>query len=81
MAGSQPLPEQTRFDFTGHIAVVTGAGKGIGRGTALALARAGAEVIAISRTAKDLETLREEIGCRTLQADLADAEATVNAAC
>ncbi len=45
----------------GKIAVVTGAGKGIGRATALALAREGAHVAAIARTRSDLESLAAEI--------------------
>ena len=38
-------------------ALVTGAGRGIGRACAIALAEAGARVIAVSRTAADLEQL------------------------
>jgi NAD(P)-dependent dehydrogenase (short-subunit alcohol dehydrogenase family) len=39
----------------GQVAVVTGAGKGIGAGCARALADAGAEVIAIARTQGDID--------------------------
>ena len=45
----------------GKIAVVTGAGRGLGRACALALGQAGAEVIAVSRTESELETLAGEI--------------------
>ena len=41
----------------GHVALVTGAGRGIGRGCALALAAAGARVIAVARTEADLDEL------------------------
>jgi NAD(P)-dependent dehydrogenase (short-subunit alcohol dehydrogenase family) len=39
----------------GHVAVVTGAGRGIGAGCARALAAAGAEVVAMARTRRDLD--------------------------
>ncbi len=45
----------------GLVGVVTGAGRGLGRGCALALADAGAEVVLVSRTQSDLETLAAEI--------------------
>jgi NAD(P)-dependent dehydrogenase (short-subunit alcohol dehydrogenase family) len=55
---SDTLPT-TRLD--GKVALVTGAGRGIGRGTALALAEAGAEVVGWSRTAEEIESLVVEI--------------------
>ena len=42
-------------------AVVTGAGKGIGREICLTLARAGADIFGVSRTEEDLQKLGEEI--------------------
>ena len=39
------------FDLTGKVAVVTGANTGIGQGIALALAQAGADIVAVGRTA------------------------------
>ena len=47
--------------LAGRIAVVTGASRGIGAATAKALAAAGAHVVLIARTARDLEKVEEEI--------------------
>lgn len=45
----------------GRVALVTGAGKGIGRACALALADAGADVVLAARTAADLEQVAASI--------------------
>jgi NAD(P)-dependent dehydrogenase (short-subunit alcohol dehydrogenase family) len=63
-------------NFVGKRALVTGAGKGIGREIALLLARRGATVIALSRSVEDLESLLQEMGGgEILVADLANTEA------
>lgn len=49
------------IDLKGKIALVTGASRGIGYFTALALAKAGAHVIACARTVGGLEELDDEI--------------------
>jgi L-xylulose reductase len=64
------------MEFDGKRIIVTGAGKGIGRQTAVRLAREGADVIAVSRSRADLDALADEIGSRSIAVDLADAAAT-----
>jgi len=49
------------FDLSGRVAVVTGASKGLGRSIAVALASAGSDIVAVSRTRADLEIVAEEI--------------------
>ena len=49
------------FRLDGKRAVVTGAGKGIGRGITMQLARAGADVVISSRTEDDLTSLVKEV--------------------
>jgi 3-oxoacyl-[acyl-carrier protein] reductase len=70
----------TPFSLKGKSALVTGAGKGIGRACALALARAGADLALVGRTRQTLESASREAqdrGAKTLvlEADLGDAEA------
>lgn len=66
--------------FDGKRILVTGAGKGIGRETALLLAERGAAIVALSRDPADLVSLAEATGAETHAVDLADAEATRSAA-
>ncbi len=62
------------MEIAGRRVLVTGASSGIGRACALALVRAGAEVVATARRAHLLDTLtREHPGIRTIQGDLLDA--------
>jgi 7-alpha-hydroxysteroid dehydrogenase len=69
-----------RFLMTDQVAIVTGAGRGIGAATALALAEAGADVVISARTAEQLDgvaALVEATGRRAVvvPADLSDLDA------
>jgi NAD(P)-dependent dehydrogenase (short-subunit alcohol dehydrogenase family) len=63
-------------DLSGKIALVTGASRGIGRASALALAKAGAHVLALARTVGALEELDDEIADAGGKASLIPADLT-----
>ena len=50
-----------KINLKNKYALVTGAGKGLGRACALAMAEAGATIIALSRTQSDLDKLERDI--------------------
>ncbi|UWQ79019.1 SDR family oxidoreductase [Leisingera sp. S132] len=62
------------FDLSGRTACITGASSGLGRQAAIALAAAGAQVVAVARRAEALESLCAEIGpaAAYAAADVAD---------
>ncbi|XP_007524526.1 carbonyl reductase [NADPH] 2-like [Erinaceus europaeus] len=69
-----------QLNFNGLRALVTGAGKGIGRDTVKALCKSGARVVAVSRTNEDLVSLSKECpGLEPMCVDLGDWEATEQA--
>ena len=45
------------INLKGKTALITGATKGLGRGTALAIAEAGGDIIAVGRSQNELESL------------------------
>ena len=69
-----------RFTMTDKVAIVTGAGRGIGAATAIALAQAGADVLISARTADQLGAVAKEVEAagrraEVVAADLSDLEA------
>ena len=70
-------PSKHKGTLTNTTVLITGAGRGIGRATALAFAVAGANVACLSRTYSDLESVSNEVrslGAKILifQCDVAD---------
>ena len=74
-----------RFLITDRVAVVTGAGRGIGAATAVALAQAGADVVISARTEEQLHKVAHEIEAagrraHVVPADLSDLDAAAGLA-
>jgi L-xylulose reductase len=68
------------YHFAGKMALVTGAGRGIGRATAKALVAAGAVTYGLSKTKENLDSLKSECpDIRTVCVDLSDWDATKKA--
>ena len=68
----------------GRAALVTGASSGLGKATAIALARTGADVALLARSAEELESAKEEVSKSSVQAlalptDLAEEDQTTRA--
>jgi len=70
-----------RFRLDNQVAVITGAGRGLGAAIALAFAEVGADVVIASRTQSELDEVADQVRglgrrAHVVVADLADTEAT-----
>lgn len=71
------MTPESLYSLDGKVALVTGATSGIGQQQALALARAGADVVAVGRRQDRLDTLadtakQQNLSVKTLAADVAN---------
>ena len=57
--------------FEGRVVLITGGGRGIGRATALRLAREGASLAVVDRDAEPAQAVASEVGGVALVADIA----------
>ena len=65
-----------RFNLDGKVAIVTGSGRGIGKGIALAFAEAGADVVCTARTGSEIEAVAAEIRALGLKASAVPCDVT-----
>jgi NAD(P)-dependent dehydrogenase (short-subunit alcohol dehydrogenase family) len=71
--GARAQAEESELtELAGQVALVTGGGRGIGRGIALELAVAGMRVAVSARTRKQVEETAREVGGLAIEADVSD---------
>ena len=66
-----------KYNLKNKVALVTGAGKGLGKACAIALAEAGANLVILSRTQKDLNQVSKiikkfKVKCKSYLCDVTD---------
>ena len=84
MMKDQDMQRTTERALAGQVALVTGASKGIGRASAIQLAKEGARIVAVARTRQRLEELADEINdvgseCIIVVGDVAQEEVAATA--
>src|SRR5919201_5342763 len=84
MPGGARMGEHDGHSLAGRVAIVPGAGGGLGRATATALAQAGAHVALLARSVSDLEQVSAEVAATgqralALPTDLGQEDAIVTA--
>ena len=70
-----------KYNLKNKVAVITGAGKGLGKACAIAFAEAGSNIVIISRTQKDLNQVSKivkklKVKCKSYVCDLTDYKQT-----
>jgi NAD(P)-dependent dehydrogenase (short-subunit alcohol dehydrogenase family) len=79
-ASGRPRPGRRKTQFEGALALVTGAGSGIGRATAVALAERGARVLAADIDPRGAEAGASDCGGHPFVVDVADRAAVLDLA-
>lgn len=64
------------FSLKGKVSIITGPSRGLGKGYARTLAKAGANLILISRSKRELQSLKEEFACKGTEVLILTADLT-----